>query len=83
MGAALLLKVKPLVEMFHLHQLQYVLFGTLGPIAYGSELSTPDMDICFATDEINKQHIAALLRTIKARPTLLPITTFQIVSVKK
>lgn len=66
----MLLKVKPLLEM--LHQIQYVLFGALGAIAYGADLSTRDMDICFATDEINRQHIAELLRTINARPTFTP-----------
>jgi hypothetical protein len=65
----LLLKVKPLLEMLQLHQVQYVLFGTLGAIAYGADLSTRDMDICFATNKFNRQHIAELLPTVKARPT--------------
>ena len=66
------LKVKQLLEQLYQHQVQYVLFGTLGAIACGAELSTRDMDICFTTDEINRRRIAELLHSINARPTFTP-----------
>lgn len=72
MKGILPLQVKQLVEMLYSHQVRYVLFGTLGAMAYGAELFTRDMDICFATDEANCQHIAELLRSLKARPTYTP-----------
>lgn len=68
----LTLKLKELLLQLHNHEVQYVLFGTLGAIAYGAELSTRDIDICFATDEMNRQRIAKLLHTLNARPTYTP-----------
>src|SRR5688572_15548285 len=68
----MLLKIKELLMTLHRHEVKYVLFGTLGAIARGAELSTRDMDICFATDESNRQRIAELLRALNARPSYIP-----------
>lgn len=72
METALPLKVKELLELLHHYGVRYVLFGTLGAVAYGAELSTRDMDICFATDAANCQRIAEVLRAIHAIPTYTP-----------
>lgn len=66
------LQVKNLLEVLHRHQVQYVLFGTIGAMAYGAELTTRDLDICFADDAANLQHIGAVLHEIQAKPTYTP-----------
>jgi hypothetical protein len=66
------LQVKELLEVLHYHQVHYVLFGTLGAIAYGAELTTRDMDICFETSEPNLRQIADVLHEVQAKPTYTP-----------
>jgi hypothetical protein len=66
------LEVEKLLNVLHLHQVRYVLFGTLGAIAYGAELNTRDMDICFEVAEANLHRIADLLREVQAKPTYTP-----------
>jgi hypothetical protein len=72
MEAFVQLKIKELLTALHEHEVQYILFGTLGAIAYGADLATRDMDICFATDDVNRQRIAELLLVLKAKPTYTP-----------
>ncbi len=50
------------------HHVRYVLFGTLGAIAYGADLATRDMDICPATDVANLRALADLLTEWGAKP---------------
>lgn len=66
------LQIKELLDVLYQHKVRYVLFGTLGAIAYGADLSTRDMDICFASDEANLEHIATVLKAIHAKPTYTP-----------
>jgi hypothetical protein len=54
------------------HRVRYVLFGTVGLIAYGARLSTGDLDICPAPDINNLHHLAALLTEIQAKPHFAP-----------
>jgi hypothetical protein len=50
------------------HRIRYVLFGTVGLIAYGARVSTGDLDICPAPDQDNLEHLAVLLTAIQAIP---------------
>lgn len=54
------------------HRVRYVLFGTVGLIAYGARLSTGDLDICPAADADNLHSLARLLTEIQAKPHHAP-----------
>lgn len=54
------------------HHIRYILFGTVGLIAYGVETTTGDLDICIAPDEENLERLADLLRVLEARPRYIP-----------
>lgn len=66
------LKVKELLDVLYRNDVRYVLFGTLGAIAYGADLSTRDFDMCFETSALNRQRIAEVLHAIQAKPTYTP-----------
>jgi hypothetical protein len=55
----------------------YVLFGTVGLIAYGAVLPTGDLDICPAPDKDNLRRLATLLSSIEAKPHIAPSTSNQ------
>jgi hypothetical protein len=54
------------------HRIRYVLFGTVGLIAYGAATTTGDLDICPAPDTDNLHRLAALLTELKAKPRYVP-----------
>ena len=54
------------------HDIRYVLFGTLGAIAHGANLSTIDVDICPELSPENLERIKALLEEINAKPKFSP-----------
>jgi hypothetical protein len=66
------LHVKALLQLLHDQAVRCVLFGTLGAIAYGAELTTSDMDLCFETGLANRRRVARFLTSIRARPTYVP-----------
>ncbi len=66
------LNARQLVLGLARYDVRYVLFGTLGAIAYGAELETRDMDICPTTDGDNLTRLAALLREWDAKPRYVP-----------
>lgn len=66
------LQIREILEVLNDHKVRYVLFGTLGAIAYGAELSTKDMDICFETSLANRRRVGRFLKAISAKPTYVP-----------
>jgi hypothetical protein len=66
------LNVEALVRALARHRVRYVLFGTLGAIAYGADLATRDMDICPAVDAANLRALADLLTECGAKPRHMP-----------
>jgi hypothetical protein len=49
------------------HQVRFVLIGGLGARLRGSTTVTNDVDICYAPDEENLEHLAAALQELHAR----------------
>lgn len=58
----------PLFIALDHHRVRYVLFGTVGLIAYGARLPPGDLDICPAPDMNNLHCLAAFLTEIQAKP---------------
>ncbi|TME97589.1 MAG: hypothetical protein E6I40_01320 [Chloroflexi bacterium] len=58
------------------HHVDYVLIGGLAGIAWGSDLVTFDLDICYARDKTNLDRLAAALKelgaTLRGAPKDLP-----------
>lgn len=54
------------------YHIRYVLFGTVGLVAYGADITTNDLDICPAPDTDNLEHLARLLVDLKAKPRYVP-----------
>ena len=54
------------------YAIRYVLFGTVGLIAYGAQVATGDLDICPAPDQENLEHLATLLTDLQAKPRYIP-----------
>ena len=58
------------------HQVQYVLIGGYAGIAWGSDLVTFDLDICYARDKTNLDRLAVALKelgaTLRGAPKDLP-----------
>jgi hypothetical protein len=66
------LNIEALIRGLARHRVRYVLFGTLGAIAYEADLATRDMDICPATDVANLRDLADLLTAWDAKPRYVP-----------
>lgn len=64
----MVLRIRALLTALYVHQVQYVIFGSLGAIAYGANIVTGDMDICPATTGENLKAIANCLKMLDARP---------------
>jgi hypothetical protein len=54
------------------HDLHYVLFGSVGFMAYGLQTSNGDLDICIDPDEQNLRRLATLLLELGAKPRYVP-----------
>ena len=52
--------------------LQYVLFGSVGFMAYGLQISNGDLDICIDSDEQNLHRLSMLLLELQAKPRFVP-----------
>ena len=57
-----------LFEILARHRVRFVLFGALGAIAHGAQLTTLDADICPAIDAEDLGRLAAALDELDARP---------------
>ena|SRR5690348_13182154 len=66
------LNIEALILRLAHYRLRYVLFGTLGAIAYGADLVTRDMDICPESDIANLRGLADLLTEWDAKPRHVP-----------
>lgn len=49
------------------HEVRFVVIGGIGGRTWGSPLITNDLDICYARDRANLEHLAAALRELGAR----------------
>jgi hypothetical protein len=54
------------------HGLQYVLFGSVGFMAYGLQAANGDLDICIDPDEQNLRRLSMLLLELRAKPRYVP-----------
>lgn len=64
--------IEALIRRLARYRVRYVLFGTLGAIAYGADLTTRDMDICPATDGATLRRLSDLLIEWRAEPRHVP-----------
>ncbi len=64
--------IMSILKVLERHRVRYVLFGTVGAIAYGADLSPGDLDICPALDEGNLLRLAGALEELGARPKYNP-----------
>lgn len=58
-----------LADLFHVlyrHQIDYVLFGTVGLLVYGALVETGDLDICPALNQANLKRLGYLLDELGA-----------------
>ena len=61
-----------LLEVLHRHQVQFVVFGSGGAVAWGAQLTPGDLDVCPALDEDNLRRLVAVLQEVDARPRHIP-----------
>lgn len=54
------------IRLLGRHEVRYVLIGGLAAITHGSPLVTQDVDLCYARDPVNLQHLADALREVRA-----------------
>ena len=64
----MVLRIRALLTALYVHQVEYVIFGSMGAIAYGANILTGDLDICPATTPENRKTLAKCLRMLDARP---------------
>lgn len=56
-----------LLEVLQAHHVQFIVIGGLAGNAYGSSLSTFDLDICYERSSSNLEALATVLLTLNAR----------------
>lgn len=71
-GTVVQLDIPRILGILGRHQVQYVLFGSVGAMAYGAELTPGDLDICPAPDQENLRRLAQALEELGARPKVIP-----------
>ena len=54
------------------HGLRYVLFGSVGFMAYGLQTASGDLDICIDPDEQNLRRLSRLLLEVRAKTRHVP-----------
>jgi hypothetical protein len=54
------------------HGLRYVLFGSVGFMAYGLQTASGDLDICIDPAEQNLRRLSMLFREVRAKPRYVP-----------
>jgi hypothetical protein len=54
------------------HGLRYVLFGSVGFMAYGLQTASGDLDICIDPDKQNLRRLSTLLLEVRAKPRSVP-----------
>jgi len=68
----MVLRIRALLTALYVHDVDYVIFGSLGAMAYGANISTADLDICPSTDTSNLKRLSHCLKMIDARPDYIP-----------
>lgn len=68
----MVLRVRALLQALFRYKIDYVLFGSLGAIAYGANMTTGDLDMCPSTSTRNLKAIAQFLQDYHARPDYVP-----------
>lgn len=71
-GENMILRIRALLTALYVHDVDYVIFGSSGAMAYGANIVTSDLDICPSTDKHNIKRISRCLKTIDARPDFIP-----------
>jgi hypothetical protein len=56
-----------LVRVLQRHKVEYVVIGGIAGQLWGSPTITQDLDICYAREKSNLEHLAAALRELHAR----------------
>jgi hypothetical protein len=56
-----------IVRLLHRHGVRYVVIGGLAAALHGSPTVTRDIDICYARDQANLEHLADALGEVRAR----------------
>ena len=54
------------------HGLRYVLFGSVGFMAYGLQTASGDLDSCIEPEEQNLRRLSTLLLAVRAKPRYVP-----------
>jgi hypothetical protein len=54
------------IELLGRHEVRYVLIGGLAAITHGAPLVTQDIDVCYAREPGNLEHLADALREVHA-----------------
>ncbi len=52
------------------HDIRYVLFGSVGFMAYGLQTASGDLDICIDPDELNLRRLSRLLLEVREKTSL-------------
>jgi hypothetical protein len=55
-----------MLQVLLAHRVQFVLIGGFAAVIRGSPVITGDLDICYARDDENLEHLAEALRNLKA-----------------
>ena len=56
-----------IVRMLQRHEVEFVVIGGIAGQLWGSPTITQDLDICYAREKTNLEHLAAALRELKAK----------------
>jgi hypothetical protein len=56
-----------IVRVLQRHEVEFVVIGGIAGQLWGSPMITQDLDICYAREKTNLEHLAAALRELKAK----------------